>query len=154
MKIIKRFTSETSHIVRGATSIRCHNNVHGHGYKWLVTLEGDLQSNGMILDFKDLKPIKEFIDLFDHATVFSSIENPKIIDFFRMMFPRVLVMNKNTTAECMARLVFKFTKDWLSYTTDLIKVVQVDVWETETGCGVATECDDEDILTFIHSDKN
>jgi len=155
--IKKKFTTETSHIVRGAVSERCLYNIHGHSYKWFVAIEGNIQDNGMVLDFKELQPIKEFIDLFDHATVFWRKEEQEIIDFFMQKFHRVHIMYKNTTAENMARLVFKFTQDWLDslpkaasppYSLN-IKPSYVEVWETETGCAIASECDSNDILVKV-----
>lgn len=157
MKILKTFETETAHIVRDAVSERCKYNVHGHSYRWEVSITSGhfVQPNGMVLDFKELKPIKEFIDLFDHATVFWSEEDFKIIDFFRDNFKRVLVMEKNTTAENMARLLFKFTSNWLhvNYNGREIFVDHVGVWETRTGCGIAEEFDERDILVYTHEDK-
>lgn len=155
MKIQKKFTTETAHIVREASSIRCKNNIHGHSYSWVVTLQGDLDSAGMVIDFKDLKPIKDFIDLFDHATVFWSKEpDAEILTFFQAKFSRVLIMKQNPTAENMARLVFKFATDWLKANHPTIIITQVDVWETATGCGIATSCSDNDILVYTHKDTN
>ncbi len=155
MKIQKKFTTETAHIVREASSIRCKNNIHGHSYTWIVTIQGGLDHAGMIIDFKDLKPIKDFIDLFDHATVFWSKEpDCEILAFFQDKFSRVLIMKQNPTAENMARSLFKFTKDWLQKDYPTLSVAEVAVWETATGCGIATECNGNDILVYTHSDTN
>lgn len=153
MVIKKKFTSETSHIVRNAVSELCRYNIHGHSYKWFVYIKGNInEETGMVLDFKELAPIKEFINLFDHATVFWSKEDPEIIDFFKNKFKRVLVMYKNTTAENMARLVFAFTKQWLKENNYNAKVSQVDVWETETGCAIATNSDSDDLITNYYNE--
>ncbi len=156
--ISKTFTTETSHIVRNASSIRCAENIHGHSYRWIVYIKGHLQQNGMVIDFTDLKPIKEFIDLFDHATVFWKEENEDIIRFFKSNFCRVIVMNKNCTAENMARVVLKFSIDWLRKNYPNCWLDKVEVWETATGCGIAKWEDrlpdyDDDILTYIHEDN-
>lgn len=110
-------------------------------------IEGNVNPNtGMVLDFKQLIPIKEFISCFDHATVFWSKEDPVIINFFKKNFKRVLVMKKNTTAENMAKLILKFTQEWLDINNFFCKAYQVDVWETETGCAIANDFDEMDIL--------
>jgi len=159
MKILKTFETETAHIVRDAVSERCKFNIHGHSYKWEVVISsGPLtQLNGMVLDFKELKPIKEFIDLFDHATVFWSRESPIVIDFFKDHFKRVLVMRKNPTAENMARLIMKYVTSWLfdnNHTKHGVFIDEVKVWETRTGCGIAEEFDSDDVLDYRHGDQN
>lgn len=154
MRISKKFITETSHIVREAVSLRCRNSIHGHSYLWIVSIEGELNGAGMVLDFKELSPVKQFIDLFDHASVFWSKEDSEIVDFFKCHFDRVLVMKKNPTAENMARLVFCSAQDWFIAKKLDVKVAQVDVWETATGCGIANECDENDILIYTHTDCN
>ena len=157
MLISKLFETETSHIVREAVSERCKNNIHGHSYLWKVFIETSAcQSNGMVLDFKELKPVKDFIDLFDHTTVFWAKEDTKIINFFKDNFDRILIMQKNPTAENMARLVCKFTNDWLlsipNANYQVYTCTRVEVNETRTGCGISSgDYDVEDILTYTYS---
>jgi 6-pyruvoyltetrahydropterin/6-carboxytetrahydropterin synthase len=153
MRINKIFKTETAHIVRNAVSSRCKFNIHGHSYKWIIYIESaELSSNGMVLDFKELQPIKEFIDQFDHSCVFWNGEDSKIIDFFTENFKRVIVMNQNPTAENMARLVHKYVTDWLNLNrSGQFKCSQVDVWETETGCGTAFESNSNDTINFHRS---
>jgi 6-pyruvoyltetrahydropterin/6-carboxytetrahydropterin synthase len=152
-RIEKVFETETAHIVRGATSERCKFNVHGHSYKWEVEICGPVNDFGMVIDFIELKPIKEFIDLFDHAMILWSEEENSFVDFFKTNCKRVMVMKKNTTAENMARLVHKYTNEWLNHrpggTPDTYKCTQVNVWETRTGCGIATSSDTDDIIQTV-----
>ena len=43
-------------------------NVHGHSYTMRVVIEGDVQPNGMVMDFYDLKKIVEpVVGQLDHA---------------------------------------------------------------------------------------
>jgi len=149
ISIVKQFKTETAHIVRGAVSERCKFNIHGHSYLWEVCITGFIDpKNGMLLDFKELTPIKKFIDKFDHATVFWSLESDEIISFFKYHFKRVLVMNENTTAENMARLVHKVTSDWLAREHNNVSVKWVRVWETTTGSAIATSSDTDDYLEY------
>lgn len=47
-------------------------NLHGHTYHGTVTIEGDTDATtGMVLDYNR---IKEVVDEYDHAIVFSSLE--------------------------------------------------------------------------------
>lgn len=141
--IKKQYETETCHIVRNASSIRCKNSMHGHSYKWFISIYGPVKDNGMVIDFIDLKPVKDFIDQFDHSTVFWDKEDYKIVEFFKKHFERVLVMKKNCTAENMATLVHKFVTDWLSNND---YSVTVEVFETRTGSAIAINHDVNDIL--------
>jgi 6-pyruvoyltetrahydropterin/6-carboxytetrahydropterin synthase len=52
--------------------------MHGHNYKLIVTIEGEIKSNGMILDFKKIKEIVEekILEKLDHTHLNNLIENP------------------------------------------------------------------------------
>lgn len=147
--ITKRVETHTAHIVRGATSTRCKYNVHGHQYFWDITLEGKIKDNGMVKDFIELRPIRTFIDKFDHAMVLWDDEEESFKNFFLTNFKRIIIMNKNTTAENMARLIFKYTTDY--YKNEDINVHSITVWETPTSYATTTECDDGDVLIYEHT---
>ncbi len=53
-------------------------NLHGHTYKLVVTVSGDIKSNGMVLDFAILKRIVEekIINFLDHKYLNDLFENP------------------------------------------------------------------------------
>lgn len=145
--ISKTFGSETAHIVRGASSTRCRYNIHGHSYVWKVSVKSRaLNGAGMVMDFKDMGKIGNFIDQFDHSTVFWSQENSNILSFFLKHFKRIIVMQQNPTAENMARLVFQFCKQNLPPSVEIHKV---EVWETAKGCAEATESNITDSINFI-----
>lgn len=153
--IEKIMQSETAHIVRNAVSERCKFNVHGHSYIWEIALKGPVNPDtGMVLDFKELKPIKDFVDDFDHATVFSVAEDKEIIDFFYSKFQRVLIMEKNCTAENMARALFKFAQDFLFKNYSNIEVAYARVRETTTGAAVAYNCDADDVILKSYLSAN
>ncbi len=147
ISIVKQFETETAHIVRMAVSERCKFNIHGHSYKWEVAITGNInEETGMLLDFKELKPVGDFIDQFDHSTVFWSLESEEILDFFQEQFKRVLIMKQNTTAENMARLVHSFTTTWLLRVPGNAVVDYIRVWETRKGSAIAKESDLDDFL--------
>lgn len=53
-------------------------NVHGHNYKVIITVQGEVQENGLVIDFKKIKDIaeKRVIDILDHAELNKIIDNP------------------------------------------------------------------------------
>jgi 6-pyruvoyltetrahydropterin/6-carboxytetrahydropterin synthase len=66
MKISKEFRWEMGHRLPFHDGL-CRN-IHGHSYYMLIEIEGELNENGMIIDFYDLgKAVKPIIDEFDHA---------------------------------------------------------------------------------------
>lgn len=53
-------------------------NLHGHNYKLIVTIEGEVHKDGMVMDFADIKKIvneKALNDL-DHSHLNEILENP------------------------------------------------------------------------------
>jgi len=86
-------------------------NIHGHGYKLEVTFSGDIQKDGMIMDFKRMKEIiQPIVDEFDHTFLTH--------DKFGM----------NPTAENMANYIFGVIRKKTSLLT------KIRLWETENCC--------------------
>ncbi len=53
-------------------------NLHGHNYKIIVTIEDEVKEDGMVLDFKIIKDTvnKKVIDKLDHTHLNDTLENP------------------------------------------------------------------------------
>lgn len=53
-------------------------NLHGHNYQLVVTIEGEVQEDGMVIDFKIIKDkVKEkVIDKLDHTHLNDLLDNP------------------------------------------------------------------------------
>lgn len=53
-------------------------NLHGHNYKVIVTIEGPVQEDGMVLDFKIIKKtVKDkVINKIDHTHLNDLLDNP------------------------------------------------------------------------------
>lgn len=89
------------------------SNLHGHTYHGTVTLEGDVDpETGMLLDYNR---IKQIVDEFDHAIVFSDLEErgdaEKALWFWANdnQMKYVTIPDGKSTAENMAvTLVQKF----------------------------------------------
>lgn len=109
--ITKIFNFEAAHKLPNHDG-KCAN-LHGHSYKFEVTLTGDIinsgSKEGMIMDFSDLSKVvkSEIIEKWDHQ-------------FLNDILPFT------TTAELLAQEIFKILKNLN------IPVVKVKLWETAT----------------------
>jgi len=153
MKIIKKFKSETAHIVRNALSTRCAYSIHGHSYIYEIGIKGNVsEKDGMVLDFKALTPIKNFIDMFDHTCILWSKESDEIKEFFINNFERVVIFNKNPTAENMVLVIAKYVVDFLkNVERNSCVLSHIRIWETDTGSALLTSFDnvcDDDCIVF------
>jgi 6-pyruvoyltetrahydropterin/6-carboxytetrahydropterin synthase len=115
--IFKDFTFSSAHAIRGHT--RGCQNLHGHNYRVRVHLRaGQLDALGMVLDFSDLKAMmQEIVGPFDHQVI------NDIPPFDQ----------RNTTAELISQYVFEEVERRLRE-QERVRVVRVEVWETETSC--------------------
>lgn len=88
--ISKEFTFSASHILAGLPKTHPCTRLHGHNYKVVATFQSyELNAIGFIIDYRDLYPIKDFIDqTLDHRHL------NEIVDF-------------NPTAENLARYLFE-----------------------------------------------
>ncbi len=99
--------------------------LHGHTYKLRIVVEGYPDSEGMIIDFCELKDIvkERVISRLDHAYINDIIEQP--------------------SAENIALWVWHELYDLIN--RDNCKLHEVHVWETETSCVILRESDIESI---------
>lgn len=104
MFVSKEFTFDAAHFLTKYHG-KCEN-LHGHTYRLRVTVRGEIQEDGMVVDFLELKKIvkEKILDKFDHRNLNDFFENP--------------------TAELAA----KFIWDELKPELNLYEVV---LWETE-----------------------
>lgn len=143
-------TVEMAHIVRGAVSTRCKYNVHGHSAEWFITIKSDkLTDYGMVVDFIELKKYKKLIDIFDHCMVLWNDESKDFTDFFKGNFKRVVIMEKNTTAENFARFLFKVIANDLNNTNPHLSVDNVEYFETKSSEAIADDYDNDDNIYWI-----
>jgi 6-pyruvoyltetrahydropterin/6-carboxytetrahydropterin synthase len=117
--IFKDFPFSAAHAIRGHT--RGCQNLHGHNYRVRVHLQArELDALGMVLDFADLKAMmQEIVGPFDHRVI---NEIPPFDE-------------RNTTAELLSQHVFEEVERRLAG-QERVRVVRVEVWETETSCAV------------------
>jgi len=142
MKVTKIFDWHCAHLLEGHRGL-C-KNLHGHTYKLEIESENDLilddvSSEGMVIDFSDLKNIvkKEIVDKFDHALILN-IENQKLIEFAEKQGWKILVLPFRTTAENMAKWIFKVLCRQSRLEINL-NVTRVRLWETDTSYAEVTK---------------
>ena len=58
------------------------SKIHGHRFEYIVSFKGEVQSDGMVEDFKDLdRIIKIIADRYDHTYLNDLFETPTLEDF-------------------------------------------------------------------------
>lgn len=97
MKIAKEFTWEMGHRLPFHEG-KC-KNLHGHSYKCMIELTGIPDSNGIVLDYYDVKKIVEPVfDEMDHSFMVWKGDK-ELIDALTKLNSRMVVVNFQTTAE-------------------------------------------------------
>lgn len=76
MIITKKFRFDSAHKLPNYKG-DCAN-VHGHSYKLFVSVSGDVNEQGFVIDFKDLNNIvsEKVISKLDHSNLNDFLENP------------------------------------------------------------------------------
>ena len=108
--VTKEFSFDAAHNL-----IKYHGKcekLHGHTYKLRVTVAGEPDNEGMIMDFLELKDVvkKEILKHLDHSYINEIIEQP--------------------TAENIAKWIFDRLKSCIN--NDRRKLHEVTLWETPT----------------------
>jgi 6-pyruvoyltetrahydropterin/6-carboxytetrahydropterin synthase len=101
-------------------------HLHGHNGKAVIVLEAaELDARGMLVDFGEIKrQVQCWIDEnLDHAMILCR-EDP-LLPVLAERGERVFVMDRNPTAENIARLIFDHAAG------SGLPVVEVILWETE-----------------------
>lgn len=140
MIIRKLYRFEASHIVRNCSSDRCRYSVHGHSFRCELLLTADRLDRGqMVYDFGLLKGgVKDFLDAFDHASLFWDKEEPSYIKAMKENSKRWVSLPVSPTAEQLTRVIFVAVQALLDNTVktngdDTARVHSVILHETETG---------------------
>lgn len=126
MKVSKEFHWEMAHRLPFHSG-RC-KNLHGHSYKALIQFEGDLDQNGMLIDFYDIyKIVNPIIDEMDHSIICDK-NDKELVEIAQKINERIVIIDKPTTAEnisiCIAERILK------SGLPENLKLLSVLVYET------------------------
>ena len=75
-RVTRSFSFEAAHQLEWHAGA-C-KNLHGHSYRLEVTVIGELDDNGIVIDFGDLRDIvqRDVIDRFDHTYLNDLLPNP------------------------------------------------------------------------------
>ena len=140
MIIRKLFKFENAHIVRGCSTQRCSQNIHGHSYRVEVLLESNYLDNGqMVYDFGLMKrTIKELIEAFDHSIALWSGDNQEYIDDMKKHSTRWVELPVSPSAEQFCRVIYLMVERVLLCTGMQngerdVRLHSIIVHETETG---------------------
>ncbi len=126
MRIAKEFRWEMGHRLPEHFD-KCRN-IHGHSYRMLIELEGELQNNGMVMDYYDLKKvIKPVIENLDHAFLVY-IEDKEIIEFLDKMKSKKVVVDFQSTVENICKYFLREIKK-IDFPAN-VRQVKVRVYET------------------------
>jgi len=97
MKIAKEFSWEMGHRLPDHFG-KC-KNIHGHSYKMLVEIEGEVLENGMVMDYYHLKDaIEPLIEKMDHAFLVHK-DDKIVIEFLEKMNSKKVVVDFHSTVE-------------------------------------------------------
>ncbi len=110
--IVKEFDFAAAHFLTKYKG-KCEN-LHGHTYKLLVTITGELNEDDMVMDFGDIKYIvkQHVLSKLDHSSLNDHFENP--------------------SCELVAKWIYKTLQPHLP-------VTEVQLWETPTSSVIYNE---------------
>ena len=126
MKIAKEFRWEMGH--RLPEHFGQCKNIHGHSYKMLAEFEGNLDEQGMVIDYYDVeKIINTIIENLDHA--FMVNKNDKVvIEFLEKLNSKKVVVDFQSTAENICTYLLNEVRR--ASLPNNIKKIKVRVYET------------------------
>lgn len=97
MKIAKEFRWEMGHRLPDHFD-KC-KNIHGHSYKLILEIEGDIDATGMVMDYYDVKKmINPIIEKLDHAFMVYK-KDSETIAFLKKIQSKMVVVDFQSTAE-------------------------------------------------------
>jgi len=140
MEITKIFTFDAAHHLTDYHG-KCEH-VHGHTYKLEITVEGPVQSNGLVLDFTILKNIvkNNILDKVDHFDLNTILKNPSSENLVIWMWEQISPFQEKVLEESSNPNLPESLKGYLEDTNNLdVKVNQVSLkeiklWETGSSC--------------------
>jgi len=127
MKIAKEFRWEMGH--RLPEHFGQCKNIHGHSYKMIVEFDGDLDKQGMVIDYYDVeKIIDPIIKKLDHSFMVNK-NDTVVIEFLEKMKSKKVIVGFESTAENISKyLLGEIVKTNLPLN---VKKLTVRIYETE-----------------------
>jgi 6-pyruvoyltetrahydropterin/6-carboxytetrahydropterin synthase len=105
-------------------------NIHGHSYEAHVILSGELDEQGMVMDYFDMKGlIQSKVDELDHAFLCDS-SDAVVLEFLLEHKLKHVIVDFPTTAENIARMLCDHVVSMLP-SGHRLDAVKIRVFETE-----------------------
>ncbi len=126
MKIAKEFHWDMGHRLPEHFG-KC-KNIHGHTYRMIVELEGNVLDSGMVMDYYDLKKIVlPIIEELDHAFMVYK-EDKEIIQFLDKLNSKKVIVGFQSTVENICRYMLSKLK--AANLPSNIDTLRVKIYET------------------------
>lgn len=129
MKIAKEFRWEMGHRLPEHSGL-CRN-IHGHSYRMVVEISGEVLSNGMIIDFYDLGIIvKPLLEKLDHSFLVYSKDKP-VLDFLKKYKMKMVVVDYLATVENICQdMTEKIVSEIKKQKINNVSEISVKIFET------------------------
>ena len=129
MKIAKEFRWEMGHRLPEHSGL-CRN-IHGHSYRMIVEINGEVLSNGMIIDFYDLGLIvKPILEKLDHSFLVYIKDKP-VLDFLKKYKMKMVVVEYLATVENICKdITDKIVSEFKKQKVKNISEISVKIFET------------------------
>ena len=126
MRIAKEFNWEMGHRLPEHFG-KC-KNIHGHSYKMLVEIEGNLNDKGMVMDYYDLRDVIDpLVEELDHSFMVNQKDLP-VVEFLEKMKSKRTIVDFDSTVENIT--TYFLTKIKNAKLPSNVKKVKVRVCET------------------------
>ena len=127
MKIAKEFRWEMGHRLKFHKG-KCIN-LHGHSYKMMVEFSGEIDGNGMVLDYYDVKEIiAPIVEELDHGFLVYE-QDKELVEILKKLNSKHTVVNFESTAENLCKYFLKKISE--KELPKNINGISVKVFETE-----------------------
>jgi len=128
-KIAKEFNWEMSHRLPFHKGL-C-KNIHGHSYKLRVELNGTVLSDGMVLDYYDLKLlVMPIVERLDHSFLVDK-DDVLMIDFLKSNNFKYNILETYTTAENIANYLADIISTEIKEKHKNVHKIKIRLYETE-----------------------
>ncbi len=142
MQVTKEFTFDSAHFLPRYYG-KCEK-MHGHTYKLLVTVEGAVGENGLVIDFVILKKIvkERVLNQLDHQVLNDVLDIPSAENTAIWIWDQLFDLKSHIAAQLddpnLPLSITKYFKDQdkegidISEFSNQIQLVEVKLWETPT----------------------
>ncbi len=135
MLLSKDFTFDSAHFLTEYHG-KCEH-LHGHTYKLRVTVEGKVQSNGLLIDFGILKKIvkEQILDKYDHRCLNDFFDNPTaenvVMEFWKLLEDLPSLLKAEANDPNLPEEIKRLLKDEGSKDiNEEVRLYELSLWET------------------------